>query len=292
MSRFASLLLPLDGSPEAAKGAGCALWLAQALNATLHVLHAAAQPFPAHEALARLHVAGVQQPRIVLHQVAGDAEAAVLKAIAEQRVDLVAMSARGESASGGLGLPRRMGSVAQAVIERCPVPILLFPARYREALPWTSMVVAASGEMAADRALEAGARLAAELGLKVTVVHVEDGPRREDRAPFGAYADAPHHEYRRRTEEMIERGLAGCTAEECRCIGRVLLRHGDPAMLLLEQTAREGHSVLALGWHGKLGAGRALVLKRLLEEASCALLIVRGPEKSTARLKTGDEIDG
>jgi hypothetical protein len=33
------------------------------------------------------------------------------------------------------------------------------------------------------------------------------------------------------------------------------------------------------------------VLKRFLEEATCALLLVRTPETSHARLKVGDEID-
>jgi nucleotide-binding universal stress UspA family protein len=291
MSRFASLLLPLDGSPEAAKGAGCALWLTEALGATLHVLHATAQPLPGCDALARLHVPGAQRAQVVLHQLPDHADVAVLAAVAAHGVDLVVMSTRGESASAGLKLPQRLGTVAQAVIERSPVPVLLLPARYREVLPWTSMLAAASGEMAADEALGTVAQLAAALELKVTVVYAGDGPGAAGSMPLGGYADAAHHEYPRRIEEMIERGLAGCTPEECRCVDRILLRRGDPAAVLLEQAACHASSVLALGWHGALDTGRALVLKRLLEEAECALLLVRKTEKSTARLKIGKEID-
>lgn len=291
MTRFASILLPLDGSPESAKGAGCALWLAETLGATLHVLHATAQPLPGREALARLRIPKAQGAQVVVHQLSGDAEAAVLEEIAEQDIDIVVMSARGESVSAGLELPQRLGHVAQAVIQRSPVPVLLLPARYREALPWTSMVAAASGEMAADQALQAAVHLAAELHLKVTVVHSEDGPPGAGAAPLGAYADALHHEYPQRLEEMVQRGLAGCTPEECRCVDHVLLARGEPATVLLEQVARRGASVLALGWHGELGAGRAPALKRLLEEAECPLLLVRGAERSAARLKVGKEID-
>jgi nucleotide-binding universal stress UspA family protein len=290
MSRFASILLPLDGSPEAAKGAGCALWLAERLGATLHVLHATAQPLPAREALARLRVPDARRLQVVVHQLPENAEAAVLEAIAVHRVDLVVMSARGESASAGLELSQRLGTVAQAVLERSPVPVLLLPARYREALPWTSMLAAASGERAADQALEAAVRLATALRLKVTVVHSEDGPP-AGTAPLGAYADAPHHEYPQRLEEMVERGLAGCTPEEGHCVDHVLLARGDPAAVLLEEVARRSASVLALGWHGALAAGRAPVLKRLLAEAECALLLVRAAERSPARLKVGAEID-
>lgn len=291
MKRFNSILLPLDGSPDAAKGAGCALWLAEALGAALHVLHAAAQPLPRQDALVRLHIPGAKRARVVLHQIPAHAEAAVLEAITAYGVDLVVMSARGESASAGMRLSQRLGTVAQAVIERSPVPVLLLPLRYREALPWTSLLAAASGDAAADQALETATQLAAMLGLKVSVVRAEDGSGVAGSAPLGAYVDAAHHEYPRRLQEMVGRGVAGCTAEECHCINQVLLQRGDPAAVLLEQAAHHNASVLALGWHGVLGVGRALVLKRLLEDAECALLLVRRLEGSAARLKVGKGID-
>lgn len=290
MNRFSSILLPLDGSVEAAKGAGCALWLSEALGATLHVLHATAQPLPGQQALAPLHVPQAQRAQVVVHQLAGAAEDAVLEAIAAHRIALVVMSARGESASS-IAAPHRLGVVAQAVIERSPVPVLLLPAHYREMLPWTSMLAAASGESAADLALEVAVQLAASLGLSVTVVHAADGSSEAETAPLGAYADSAHHEYSQRLEQLVERGLTGCTAQESTCVHEVLLRQGDPASVLLEQVARQGSSVLALGWHGSLGAGRAQVLKRLLEEAECALLLVRGARRSRARLKVGSELD-
>jgi nucleotide-binding universal stress UspA family protein len=291
MNHFHSILLPLDGSPQAAKGAGCAFWLAEALGAALHVLHAAAQPLPKREALARLHIPGAKSAHVILHQFSAHAEAAVMEAITAYGVDLVVMSARGESASAGLRLSQRLGTVAQAVIEGSPVPVLLLPIRYREVLPWTSMLAAASGDTAADQALETAIQFAATLGLRLSVVHAENGQDAGGAAPLGAYADAAHHEYPRRIQEMVGRGVAACTAEECHCINQVLLRRGDPAAVLLEQIADHAASVLALGWHGVLGAGRALVLKRLLEEAECALLLVRRMERSAARLKVGKGID-
>jgi nucleotide-binding universal stress UspA family protein len=286
MNRFRSLLLPLDGSPEAAKAAACALWLAEKLGATLHVLNATAQPLPGRDALERLRLPQAERAQVVVHQLAGSAEAAVLEAIIEFDIELVVMSARGESASAGAALEERLGSVARAVIGASPVPVVLLPVRYREALPWCSMLAAASGEPAADRALEAAAQLAAALELRVSVMHSADGP-----SGAGSYADAPHHEYGRRLQEMVERGLAGCTAEEARCMHEVLLRRGDPAEALLAYVSRAGVNLLALGWHGVLGTGRAPVLKRLLEEAQCALLIVRAPKTSAARLKVGEDID-
>lgn len=292
MSRFASLLLPLDGSPEAAKGANCALWLAERLGATLHVLHASVQPIPGRDALARLHIPDARRPQIVLHQLPENADTAVLEAVAAYGVDLVIMSARGESASAGIKLSAYLGSVAQAVIERSVVPVLLLPIRYKEVLPWTSMLAASSGETAADYALETATQLAAAIQLKVTVVHAETAGAAKALPMLGDYMDEPHHEYPARMEGMVERGVAGCTAEECCSVEQALLRRGDPASVLLDQAARHGSSVLALGWHGTLSTGRALVLKRLMEEAESALLLVRKAEESRARLKIGADIEG
>jgi nucleotide-binding universal stress UspA family protein len=289
MSRFTSLLLPLDGSAEAAKGLGCALWLAGKLGAALHVLNATPEPLPAPEALARLHVPEKDRSRLVLHQTAaGDARQAVLDAMDEHAVQLAVMSARGASTHTGAEADKRLGHVAQAVIERTAVPVLLLPRRYREALPWQTMLAATSGEAAADQALAAAVQLAAALELKMAVVHcAEPGAAAEARA-LGAYADAPQYEYPRRLEEMITRAV---TPQECRCIVEVLLCRGDPAAELMKQLAERRSSVLALGWHGRLAQGRAPVLKRLLDEAECPVLLVREASRPRARLKVGEELE-
>lgn len=255
MKKPASLLLPLDGSAEAEKARGCAAWLAERLDARLHVLEHAP----------------------------GDAAQAILAAIRAQDVDLLVMSARGESADAGRG--KRAGSVAQAVIEAGRVPVVLLPARYHEVLPWESMLVAASGEPAADQALEAAVQLAAALELKVGVAHCTGTT-----PPLGTYADAPHHEYAGQLAEMVNRSLATCTAEECRRVQDVALCRGDPAVELPKRLAQHPASVLALGWHGELGPGRAHVLKRLLEVVQCPLLLVREAPRPTARLKVGEAL--
>ncbi|TCS39295.1 nucleotide-binding universal stress UspA family protein [Paucimonas lemoignei] len=284
MNDFDSILLPLDGSAEAAKGIGCAVWLARALGATLHVLHATDQPLPVREALDRLHMHGGAQAKLVVHQLTGDPANAVLEAIDAHGVKLLVMSAGGESASTGNAPPHHLGKVAQSVLSHVSLPVMLLPLHYRETVPWTSMLAAASGEAVADQALEAAARLAAALGLKIAVVHSEGGP-------LSSYADTMHHEYPLRIVELVQRGLASCRTEECRCVEQVILRPGDPATVLLEQVAQRSSSVLALGWHGAFAAGRALVFKRLLEEANCALLLVRGEDGQHAHLMVGNEID-
>ncbi len=272
MSGFDSILVPHDGSAEAAKALGCGTWLAGELDATLHIL-----------APAELAIATEHGSRVVLHHAAREPQVAVLDEIASQRVKLVVMTARGESASGGIERARRLGRIAQAVIERSAVPVVLLPLRYKEALPWRSILAAASGERAADRALEAAVALANALRLSVSVVHcAEHGTA----AALGSYADAPHHELPGRLIEMVDRGLG-----EQRSIQEVLVCRGDPAAELLRMMEERPASVLALGWHGTLARSRAPVLKRLLEEACCPLLLVRCSEHIGVRLRIGGDVD-
>lgn len=290
MNRYMSMLLPLDGSREAAKGVGCALWLAETLGADLHVLHAATRSFPAHASLESLHVSGTRQAHVILHQMDDDAATAVLDAITNLSIDLAIMTSHGESVTTGRDLPQYLGSTARAVLERTSVPVLLLPLRYRETLPWKSILVAASGEVAADQALEAATHLAAMLKLGVTIVHVEDGPVADTR-PLGTYSDSAHYEYPYRMQEMVERGLATCTPIECCCVEEAILRRGDPATVLLQEASERKSNVLALGWHGAFSAGHAAVLKQLLEQSECALLLLRNDESTKARLKVGRDMD-
>ena len=68
-------------SPEAAKAAGCALWLAQALGATLHVLHATAHPLSAQDA----HAVGLGDAAVARQRVRGMARRRPHRSLAARR---------------------------------------------------------------------------------------------------------------------------------------------------------------------------------------------------------------
>lgn len=283
--RFNSLLLPLDGSIESARSAPCAFWLAGQLGATLHVLHVSPESLPADQALEKLGIPQAGRPEIVLHQAKGGVVEEIVDAVDKHGIGMIVMSARGQSYSGADVPERRLGGTARQILERCSIPVILVPLHYREILPWLSMLAAAGGDAAGSQALEVAAQLAALLGIKVTVFHADAGSTTR-------YADMAPYEYPQRIEEMVERGLAGCSEEECRQVEQALIRYGDPAKMLLRQVALDNHSVLALGWHGSLDEGRALVLKRLLEQAECALLIIKGVPENKSTLLIREKLNG
>lgn len=291
-SPFSSLLVPLDGSSIAAGALGCATWLADRLGATLHVLSATQQELPAREALERLNVPPRHWSSIVLHQAPTFAEEAILEAVARHDIGLVIMTARGEAAEceDEAGPLKVAGHVARRVIEASPAPVLLLPAGYRESLPWDSVLVPLSGEVEADEALAVAVGFANSLGLSIHVAHVAQSVKSEGHVLAGGYADAPYHEQPARLAELVRQSVPGCAPEECRCISDVVLCRGDTTAELLQLIERRQVDLVVVGWHGRFARGHANVLKQLVGEARCAILLVKAAPPQPFRLKVGDEL--
>lgn len=290
---FRSILVPLDGSRIAAKSIGVAAWLAGRCDARLHILSATPRPRPAPEALESLGVDVTAWPRVMLHQATEFPEAAILEAITRYDVDFVVITARGQAAEAAEYAAEAhplniVGHVTLAVIQASPVPVLLLPAAYREALPWKRMLVPVSGEAEADEALTLALRIANTLGLRVDVAHVandnEAGISGEAR-----YADAVHHEYPRRLEEFITRSTAACSQEECKCIEDVLLCRGDVAAELREIIDRKHIDVIVVGWHGRFMTGHAHVLKSLIQTITCPVLLMKAAARPPFKLHVVEE---
>jgi nucleotide-binding universal stress UspA family protein len=295
MSPFSSILVPLDGSATAARSLGCATWLAKRLGARLHILSATEQVIPPREELERLRVPEEHWSQIMLHQASVFPEKAVLDTVRQVGAQMLVMTARGEAADTAdaeADLFKLLGHVTRWIIEHSPVPVLVLPPSYREQLPWSTALVPISGEVEADEALSVAVRLANGLGMKVRVAHVLGG------AAGGAgltaearYADAPHHEYPSQLQELISRALPNCSVEECSCIEDVSLYRGETETELLQLIDEERPDLLVSGWHGNFVRGHALLLKKLLSEITCPILLVRASPPKPFRLKVGEEIE-
>ncbi|MGQ9424333.1 universal stress protein [Gilvimarinus sp. F26214L] len=291
MSIVTSILVPLDGSAHAAKSLGSAVWLADKLDAKLHLLRAGTEALPSRQALMDLKIPRQHWSHITLHQSASYPEQAILQAVQELRVDLIVMSAQGQSANGREDNVTPLGHVTRTVIIDCEVPVLLLPPAFHEKLPWRSLLVPISGEVEADQVLTLAIRLAQPLGLAVHVAHVVDG------GDYGylaetEYADSPYHEYAGRLEAMVNRASMQCSPAECRCLVEdVALCRGDIAEELVKIIRKRDIDVLAIGWHGHLAPGRARILTQLLQRCAKPVLLLKSEQPPEFALKVGEALE-
>jgi nucleotide-binding universal stress UspA family protein len=294
MNPFPSILVPLDGSITAAKSLGCATWLAERLQIRLHILSATERMLPVQAELRRLHVAEEHWPLVSLHQTPAYAGEAILSAIARHRARLVILSAKGQTSEDPTEETppsKLVGSVARAVLEQSPVPVLLLPPAYRESLPWKRVLVPISGDPATNEALARTIPIANALDLTVHIVHVTNGNGSDHGLTSAArYADTLHHEYRGRLEGLVSRALPHCPQGEAGCIEDLALCRGDVASELLKLIDTRAISLVVVGWHGLLTPGHAPVLKHLLGAVTCPILLMRPAPRMPFTLKVGEAL--
>lgn len=290
MKILSEIGLPLDGSKVALRGLGCAVWMASRLEGRVHVLHVGG-PIAATNPLQALGVPEKYLPLVDFHQVSGDPATEILAAEKRLGVDLIVLSARGGSSEAEASDPLKIvGHVAREVIEKSEAPVLLLPLSYREALPWRSALVPISGETGTDESLAVALQLAMTLDLSVTIAHVAAVKEEFGKAVLGVFSDQAHHEYPHMLNEYVARVCPMASAKERERIGDFCLCHGDIARELLGVIESKRISLLVVGWHGQFVAGHARVLKTLIQEISCPLLLVKAVPRQPFRLKVGEEV--
>lgn len=285
---FSSILVPLDGSDKAARPLRSAAWLADKLNSQLHVVTVTSAPLPAAAALESLKVPPDLRTRVILHQLRGSAEQAILQCMEELQTDLLVLSAQGHSESD-----TGLGPVARSLLQQCMMPVLLAPPAFTERLPLRTAMIPVSGEQDTDEALGRAIALAKQLELELHVVHVVSPEAAEADYTSGMqYQDAVHHEFAERLNDLLRRACPHCgpddfervVAKVCLCRGKV----ADEIINMAEQTAAD---LLVTGWHGRLQPGRALYIKQLIENLTCPMLLFRSRAAPYFTLNVGEEFD-
>jgi nucleotide-binding universal stress UspA family protein len=246
--------------------------------------------------LVRLQVPEEDWPLITLHQAPAYPAQEILAAATRYDVQLIVMTSQGETAERAIASEQApskvIGSVTREVIERSVQPVLLLPPKYRESLPWERTLIPLSGETDVDEALTLAVRLANALDFDIHVAHVADRyAGNESLSAKAHYADALHHEYPRQLEEVVSRALPQCTPQECRRVVDVALCLGDVVTELLKLIESKRINFIVVGWHGRFLAGRARILRQLLQAISIPVLLVKSERRSRLRLKVGEEIE-
>jgi nucleotide-binding universal stress UspA family protein len=195
---------------------------------------------------------------LVLRRVAGPTVPALVKAASEDDVAALVVGTRALPAGG-----RPVGSTALEVITSLLKPVVVVPPNAEHKSPLRRVLIPLEGTTSTSLAPKGIFELARDADLDVVVLHVHDA----DSLP--AFTDQPQHEARAWGEEFVARycpwGIGGISVE---------LRVGRRGEQILAAAEETKSHLIALGWSQELAAGRAPVVREVLERGRIPVLLV------------------
>ena len=288
-----TILLPLDGSLLAERALVYTVVLAKRCQARVVLVQAVeAHTLPGMDpveaqfvvtmgaeeylrtAATRLRAAGVETETHVYYD---DPVHGILGAASRQHADLIVMSTHGRG-----GLSRMLyGSVADQILRRATVPVLLIPSIVGHAWPAEgpqSLLVPLDGSELSTRALQAAELLTEPFGASLTLLQVVQP------VPYPLYGDGfAYVPYDEDAEVASARGYLDGLATQ-------LAEHGVPATTdvivgdpshVIGKLAREREvDVVVMATHGHGGLNRLIlgsVATATLRHITVPLLLVRPP---------------
>jgi nucleotide-binding universal stress UspA family protein len=285
-----TILVPLDGSPLAERALPYAVRIASAMGAQLRLVRAcvAAPPVLLDSGAAvrvaiAVHAAELHDARRAMDQQvaalrsvgasvdgvvhSGDAPDVILGEAQACGADLIVMTTHGRG-----GLTRALyGSVADAVLRRSTVPVLLVP----EAVPPSAeagypgrIVVALDGSSLAEASLRPALGLARAGGGRLELLRVVDPPEGLGKHAFLRAERAKAYRYLRVQAKRV--GDAGVEAA-------VHVRVGPVVATILAAADQLDAGLIAAGTHGRGGLSRLVmgsVATGLVEHSKVPLLLV------------------
>ncbi|WP_159901599.1 universal stress protein [Salinirussus salinus] len=294
---YDTILVPTDGSDHAVRAAEHARYLADAFDATVHVvtvldLQRAGGPFDAgglgEEFVGRLEAQGeealetvrtvVDGEAVVTATLRGEPSETILEYAADHDVGLVAMGTHGRT-----GVDRYVaGSVTERVVSRSEAPVLTARATERSRVGdgYEEVLIPTDGSEPAGAAVEPGLAVAERTGARVHAVTVVDAGDAAASPGYSVPEEVTAHleaEGEAATERIAtqarERGLEATTAVRTGVAARDLLAYAD----------EHDVDLVAMGTAGRTGLTRYLMgstTERLIRHAEMPVLAVNARDRA------------
>ncbi|WP_415381154.1 universal stress protein [Halosimplex sp. TS25] len=296
---YESILVPTDGSDTAELAADHALALADAFDATVHVLgvvdvEGEAGPFDVggvdDEFVGRLEadaeaavdsvVDAVGDRPVETAVVDGDPADAIVDYAAEEGVDLVAMGTHGRT-----GLDRVVtGSTSAQVVRESPVPVVTVrDVDGSLSTEYDDVLIPTDGSPAAEVAVDHGIAVADAFDATVHAVYVIDtmalagGADTTMAGGGGGVATGDLLEPLVSSGEDATEGIAE-RAHDAGLDATTQVVEGSPGSALVEYVDTESIDFVTMGTHGRTGLDRVLLgstTERMMRHASAPVLSVR-----------------
>lgn len=212
----------------------------------------------------------------------GSPAGVILDVAEDERATMIALATHGET-----GLKRLLaGSVAEAVIKRSPVPVLvvrpfwsyeLLPGRTdgEELQPMRNLLLPLHRPEEAEHLLPPVTELARLFEANIVLLHVMNEEELKSGDPAA----------RRAEDEAQLAHLVSRLAEE-KIQAQAIVGKGDPARQILEASRIHDIDLIAMSTHGKSGILRlfsSTITEKVLRESTCPMLVVHAPVPGTGR---------
>ena len=277
MQTIQHVLCPVDLSEPSAQALRYAAAFSSVVNADLTVLYvrtAAAHQrdlrSASHASLATFasNVIGVG-PSLRMLERQGEPVVEILGTTVNSASDIIVMGTHGRT-----GLKRLLlGSVAERVIRRSPIPVLAVPSAAAEGFI-RSVLCAVDLSEPSSRAVDYGASIAAAAGARLVLAHALEWSEETESLPGSGNSLLPSSE-----DDAIARLSELLTPEmRERCAPELVVGYGRPADEVL-RFVRERHvDLVVLGIRRRNPIGLVVfgsTTQQLIRDGACAVLTVR-----------------
>jgi nucleotide-binding universal stress UspA family protein len=266
------ILVPLDGSEAALAALPVAKVFAEIEQATLRLVHIAGSQPLEPELLSRLRLAGPELDGAAVDTFTGQPAAEILNIAKEIKPLLIVMCNHSSTE------PRNvLGRTATEVLRRTSCPLVLVPPD-RGLTPWHlhHVLVPHDGTPSTSAALRPAGQIAEHASAELLVVHVTGlGTSSAEPGSLTAprYVDQPQHGWPAWSHEFVSRLSSMCPLGHLHV--RMFLAHGNPAAEINRLAEEQSTDLMVVAWRGVWEDPRAPILKNLLGEACCPIMVLR-----------------
>lgn len=270
------VLLPLDASEASRRAFIPAKSIAEHLEMNLCILYISEEEVSIEDLLCKLQINTAELKDFVAYHRTGAPEKIIVEE--SESCDYIVMGTHGQTCDE----TKRMGSVTNSVIESTSKPILLFKPSGSclkiENGRWMpqKILIPVSSEPYTSFSYEPAIRIIAGTSAHIDILHVynpEDKTITQGEvfsAPY--YEDYPQHEWSSWAKEFLKRT---CPEMKNNFKIKVSLSCGEPAEEIVKFAENNGSELIVVVWHGSFAQTRAKVLKKLLSETDCPIMLMR-----------------
>lgn len=273
---FERLLIAVDGSDCALRGARVGLELAAAAGAAVDVVYVTSPNSADEHATVVLDevadLAADVEPTVEMHALEGAPAEVIVSHATEREAALIVLGRQGRDGVGR----RLLGSVAHRVLRKSDLPVVTVP-EGDGAVDVENVLVTTDGSDAAEWAAPYGAAIAAQHGATLHVCNVVDIEREAGPFSAGGVREEVVERYEQRGEEAVDR-LADLVADarpDLQCQTAVV--RGRPHAGIQSYADEQGIDLVAMSSVGKssvVGQLLGSVADRVLRVVDVPVLVV------------------